>query len=386
MSLESRWMAELDRLRAAQRYRRLTPPAGIDFSSNDYLGYGRARGAGQGRGSPLACAAGSGRSGSASRLLRGHHPIWDEVESALARWHGAEAALVFSSGYSANEGLLSTVIEPDDWVASDQLNHASIIDGLRLSRAQRFVYRHNDLSHLETGLREASNRRGERFIVTESLFGMEADRAPLLEIAQLAKRYCAHLIVDEAHATGCFGPAGSGLVDAQGLREQALATVHTGGKALGVLGAYVAGSAVLKELLINRCRHLIFTTALPPVVGQWWLQTLTHVAGDHDARSRLHRAAKLFRTALHENGIESAGADYIVSLPLGDDASAIAAAQRLQDAGYDIRAIRPPTVPEGTARLRISIHADHDANLLQQLASDLSQLLHAPPSLAVSRP
>jgi 8-amino-7-oxononanoate synthase len=386
MSLESRWQAELEQLRAVGRYRQLSPPAGIDFSSNDYLGYGRARGASQGRDTPPACAEDSARSGTASRLLRGHRPIWDEVEATLAQWHGEDTALMFPSGYTANEGLLSTVIGPDDWVASDQFNHASIIDGLRLSRARRFIYRHNDLAQLENGLSEAAANWSERFIVTESLFGMEGDRAPLADVAQLAKRYGAHLIVDEAHATGCFGPAGSGLVDAAGLRRHVLATVHTGGKALGVLGAYVVGSATLKDLLVNRCRHVIFTTALPPVVGQWWLHMLTEIADDQGTRSRLHRAAKAFRAILREHGIEAGGTDYIVSLVLRDDARAVAAAQRLQEAGYDIRAIRPPTVPEGAARLRISIHADHERDLLRQLASDLAQIVHADRALAVSPP
>jgi 8-amino-7-oxononanoate synthase len=357
MSLERRWQGELDRLRAESRYRTLSPPTGIDFSSNDYLGYGKR---------PDLAAFGA-RSGTASRLLRGHHPVWDEVEKSLARWHSADAALVFPSGYTANEGLLGTLLEPGDWVASDQLNHASIIDGLRLGRAERFVYRHNDLDHLECGLRKAASA-GARFIVTESLFGMEGDRAPLARLAELASRYDAQLIVDEAHATGCFGPTGSGLVDAAGLRDQVLASVHTGGKALGVMGAYVVGSAMLKELLVNRCRHFIFTTALPPIVGRWWLQTLSTVAGDEPARRQLHGAARAFRGALSERGLAARGHDYIVPLILEEDARAVEAAHRLQEGGFDVRAIRPPTVPRGTARLRVSIHADHDADTLTRLA------------------
>ncbi len=205
------------------------------------------------------------------------------------------------------------------------------------------------------------------FIVTESLFGMEGDRAPLPALVELAARYGAHLIVDEAHATGCFGASGSGLVDASGLRGKVLATVHTGGKALGVHGAYVAGSAMLKELLVNRCRHLIFTTALPPIVGQWWLQALTQVAADEVGRGRLHSAAATLRRALADHGIVAGGSDYIVPLILGADDDAVAAARQLQDAGFDIRAIRPPTVPLGTARLRVSIHADHDTATLRRL-------------------
>jgi 8-amino-7-oxononanoate synthase len=363
MSLQSRWRSELERLRGEGRHRELTPSAGIDFSSNDYLGYGKR----------VWPAIDGARSGTASRLLRGHHAIWDEVELVLARWHGAAAALVFPSGYTANEGLLATVIEPDDWVASDQCNHASIIDGLRLSKAERFVYRHNDLDYLENGLRCAARR--ECFIVTESLFGMEGDLAPLAELAALAERYGAHLIVDEAHATGCFGATGSGLIDASGLRGRVLASVHTGGKALGVHGAYVVGSATLKELLVNRCRHLIFTTALPPVVGRWWLQALEHIAADDTSRTRLHGAAQVFRGLLAEHGIAARGDAYIVPLVVGVDARAVHAARLLQEAGFDLRAIRPPTVPPETARLRVGIHADHDAPTLRRLVQCLARVL-----------
>jgi 8-amino-7-oxononanoate synthase len=317
------------------------------------------------------------RSGLASRLLRGHHAIWDEVESALAAWHSAEAALVMTSGYVANEGLLSTVTEPDDWVASDALNHASLIDGVRLSRAERHIYRHQDFNHLESGLRAAAQRRDERrqlFIVTESLFGMDGDRTRLESIVALAERYGAHMIVDEAHATGCFGTTGSGLVDAAGLRSRVLATVHTGGKALGVPGAYICGSSSLGELLINRCRHLIFTTALPPAVGEWWLETIARVREDHVSRARLHESAAVLRSALAEFGVEALGNDHIVPIVIGSDVAAVRAAERLQALGYDIRAIRPPTVPQGTARLRIAVHADHDPAMLKRLALEVARI------------
>lgn len=365
MSLEARWQAQMDRLRQQGRVRQLSVPAGIDFSSNDYLGYGK-------RQWPLVDGQ---RSGGASRLLRGHHAVWEEVEAILAKWHGAEAALMFTSGYAANEGLLCTVVEPGDWVASDAYNHASIVDGLRLSKAERFVYRHNDLDHLEHGLRHATHAHSanrERFIVTESLFGMEGDRAPLSALAELATRHGAHLIVDEAHATGCFGATGGGLVDAAGLRHGVLATVHTGGKALGVAGAYVAGSAALRELLVNRCRHLIFTTALPPIVGQWWLQMLQRIATDAAVRAELHASARAFRETLAAHGIVAGGRDYIVPIVLGDDARAVQAAQQLQASGFDIRAIRPPTVADGTARIRIAIQADHDRDTLLRLAAALA--------------
>jgi 8-amino-7-oxononanoate synthase len=368
MKLTDRWSAVLDQLRRQGRYRELRFPGGVDLTSNDYLGYGGARASSAGPALP--------RSGMGSRLLRGHHPIWEEVEAALARWHRAEAALLMTSGYAANEGLLATVLTPDDWVASDQLNHASIIDGLKLAGAERFIYRHQDLDHLETGLRAASRgRTGQRelFVVTESLFGMDGDVTPLGPLVQLAGRYGAHVIVDEAHSTGCFGPAGSGCVDAAGLRGRVLATVHTGGKALGVCGAYVCGSARLRELLINRCRHFIFTTALPPTVGAWWLEALDRVQSDHAGRANLHQAAAVLRAELARHGVPVLGAHYIVPVVLGSDGRAVQVACRLREAGWDILAIRPPSVPPDTARLRISVHADHAPQTLVSVAAVVAE-------------
>lgn len=369
MDLFQRWQASLAELRARGRWRRLSAGCGVDFCSNDYLGFG----------AELAESRPSlPHSGLASRLLRGQHALWNDVESILARWHGTEAALVFTSGYVANEGLLATIVEPEDFLASDQRNHASIIDGARLGRGERFVFRHNDLNHLQDGLKTAARKRSQGrqlFVVTESLFGMDGDRSPLRDLAELCERHHAHLIVDEAHATGCFGPHGSGLVDEAGLRPRMLATVHTGGKALGVMGAYVCGSARLREILINRCRQFIFTTALPPAVAAWWLDMLPRVQAADDRRQQLHRAANYFRAALKERGLAATGNDYILPVPLGDDARAMRAAERLQQLGYDIRAIRPPSVPPGTARLRISIHADHTSALLDQVAGRVAEVV-----------
>ena len=371
MNLSDRWRIDLERLRADGRHRALSAAAGIDFSSNDYLGYSKL----PSRSADLS------RSGTASRLLCGHHPIWDEVEARLADWHGAESALMLTSGYVANEGLLSTVIEPGDLVFSDQCNHASIIDGLRLGRSEKVIFAHNDLHNLEAHLRQRqpSRRAGQAwFVVTESLFGMEGDTAPLRELARLAGLYEAYLIVDEAHATGCFGPAGSGLIDALGLRRQVLASVHTGGKALAIPGAYVVGSRQLKELLINRCRHFIYTTALPPALGSWWLDALERVRSDDPARAALRERTALFRRELDLHRIAAGGSGHIATIVLGTDAAAMDAARRLQQAGFDVRAIRPPTVPVNTARLRISIHADHAPHELSELANALTTLV--PPS------
>ena len=373
MNLFHRWSEALDTLRSQGRYRSFALPRGIDLTSNDYLGYAACGLAPNAK--PQAAL-----SGTSSRLLRGHHAIWEEVEDALAKWHGVESALMMTSGYAANEGLLATLCEPGDWVATDELNHACIIDGLRLARCRRFVFRHNDLNHLEEGLKSESAKRSvgrELFIVTESLFSMDGDRAPLKEIVELAERYGAQVIVDEAHSTGCFNANGSGCVDEADLRSRILASVHTGGKALGVPGAYIAGSKLLREYLINRCRHLIFTTALPPACGVWWNEMLPKVQADRAGRRALHENARLFRDELAKYGIAALGDQYVVPIVLGDDPRAVAAARALQEHGYDIRAIRPPSVPPGTSRLRVSVHADHSPEMLMQLAAEIARVLAA---------
>lgn len=381
MSLFTRWTEALDGLKAQGRFRALKPPHGTDFTSNDYLGYGGGRVPLSGGCLPpedVERATESLHSGLASRLLRGHHLVWDEVEAALAAWHGAESVLVMNSGFTANEGLISTVVEPGDWVASDELNHACIVEGLRVCRPRKFGFRHNDLNHLEEGLqKEAANRPAgrEMFVITESLFSMDGDRAPLPQIVELAEKYGAHVIVDEAHSTGCYGATGSGIVDELGLRSRVLATVHTGGKALGVTGAYVCGSGLLRDYLVNKCRHLIFTTALPPAVGGWWLDMLPRVKCDEVGRRELHANAGQFHAKLRAAGVPTIGDSYIVPVVLGDDPAAVRVATRLQELGYDIRAIRPPSVPQGTARLRISIHAEHTPELINQLAEHVAEAI-----------
>jgi 8-amino-7-oxononanoate synthase len=365
-TLSDRWTASLDGLRKLDRFRSFARPAGVDFTSNDYLGYGNGRLAAADTGASLP------RSGLSSRLLRGHHEIWEHVEAELAAWHGCETVLMMTSGYAANEGLISTLCEPGDWVATDELNHACIIDGLRLAKCRKFAFRHNDLNHLEDGLKAEAGRAEpgrERFVITEALFSMDGDRAPLREITDLAGRYGAHLIVDEAHSTGCYGGTGSGCVDAAGVRERVLASVHTGGKALGVPGAYIAGTRLLKDYLTNKCRHLIFTTALPAECGRWWLGMLPKVKADRVGREALHRVARLLREELAATGVPIPGTEYVVPVVLGDDGPAVRAAAQVRAAGFDVRAIRPPSVAPGTARVRVSVHADHTPDQLRTLAT-----------------
>ena len=379
-TLLNRWSATLDELRGQGRYRSFRLPVGLDFTSNDYLGYSTiSRDAESSERS-----AGANWSGTSSRLLRGHHAIWDEVESMLAEWHGAEAVLMMTSGYNANEGLIATIAEPGDWVAADELSHACIVDGLRLARPRKFLFRHNDLNHLEDGLKaEAAKRPADRemFIVTESLFSMDGDTAPLAEIVELAERYGAHVVVDEAHSTGCFGPRGSGLVDqplaGSRLRDRVLASIHTGGKALGLHGAYICGSKLLKEYLINRCRHLIFTTALPAAIGAWWRERIPLLQADDASRTLLHLNAAIFRSRLAEYGIAPPGSHFVVPVIVGQDEPAVRAARLLQEWGYDVRAIRPPSVPQGTCRLRISVHANHDPLVLIELADCIASAVQS---------
>jgi len=375
MTLRSRWSDALATLKTQGRYRSFALPKGIDLTSNDYLGYGNGRTV---PGFPECNTTSNSlpRTGMASRLLRGHHVLWERVEEQLAQLHGCEAVLMMTSGFTANEGLISTLCEPADWVAGDELNHACILDGLRLARCRRFTFRHNDLNHLEEGLKNEAAKRTdgrEMFVITEALFSMDGDRSPLKEIVNLAERYEAHVIVDEAHSTGCYGPRGSGCVDEAGARSRVLATVHTGGKALGVQGAYIAGSQLLKEYLINRCRHLIFTTAMPAACAAWWLDMLPRVQADNDGRRDLLRAAHFLRSELEKQGITALGSEYVVPIVLGDDARAVTAARALQEEGYDIRAIRPPSVPPGTSRLRISVHADHEIRMLLELAKTIGK-------------
>ncbi|MGH9592101.1 MAG: aminotransferase class I/II-fold pyridoxal phosphate-dependent enzyme, partial [Bryobacteraceae bacterium] len=262
MNTKQRIRAELDDLESRGQLRELKMTRGVDFSSNDYLGLA---------GDPrlklavLEAVGSSSRiSSTGSRLLSGHDEAWTNLESDFARWIGAEASLYFTSGYAANLGLLSTILRPEDVVFSDSANHASLIDGMRLTKSRRVVFPHLDLNALEGELRWSASGSGSRFIVVESIFSMNGDTAPLRELAALAMRYKAELIVDEAHATGVCGPQGRGRIAEEGLAGRVFATVHTCGKALAAAGAFVCGSELLRKLLINRARSFVFNTAFPP--------------------------------------------------------------------------------------------------------------------------
>jgi 8-amino-7-oxononanoate synthase len=306
----------------------------------------------------------------ASRLISGSMRIHEALEERLAAFKGTAAALLFASGYHANLGVISSLIGPGDIVFSDALNHASLIDGCRLSRATIAVYPHRDVGALEHQLRRTTARR--RLIVTDSVFSMDGDAAPLADICAVAARYGAMVMVDEAHATGVIGPRGAGLVDTLGLQDQVTVQMGTLGKALGAFGAFVAGSRGLIEFLINHARTFIFTTALPPPVVAAAAAALEVIAREPGRIAALHRNAARLRAGLHQLGFAPLGdADSpIVPVVVGEADTAMAASAALLEHGVFAHGIRPPSVPAGTARIRATVMATHSvADLDQALAA-----------------
>ncbi len=356
MHIEERLRGELAELESRAQLRHLETPRGIDFSSNDYLGL--ATDARMKRPALAALEAAPRVASTGSRLLAGQDDAWTALEKNFACWIGSEAALFFNSGYTANIGLLSAVLRAEDVVFSDAANHASLIDGLRLARARRVIFPHLDLPGLEDALSTHRHGPGMRFIVTESIFSMDGTRAPLADLANLAARFNAELIVDEAHSTGVCGPAGRGSVAEAGLAGRVFATVHTCGKALASAGAFVCGSESLRRLLINRARTFIFTTALPPYFAAQVAAGMQLAAAADSERGRLLQFGAVFRDALQHQGFHIAGSSsHIVPIILGPNDLALETASRLQRRGYSVRAIRPPTVAPDTARLRLSLTA-----------------------------
>lgn len=369
----ARLAGEMDRLDAQSQTRKLALPSGIDLMSNDYLGLSRhpkLREAVR-----LALEAGEAMASGGSRLLSGNARIWEDLEEEFAAFAGGEAALFFGSGYAANTGLLSSLLRSGDVVFSDSSNHASLIDGIRLSRARKIIFPHLDLNFLEDHLRQEPGKAGEKFIVVESVFSMEGDRAPLPELARLADAYGAAFIVDEAHAAGVFGPEGRGLIAEAALSGAALARVFPCGKALACCGAFVVGSAALKNFLVNRARPFIFSTALPPYLARQ-IHTALALAREAEAqRACLRRLALTLRTRLQESGLNTGSTDtHIVPVILGTNDLALEAAQNLGRAGFAIRAIRPPTVPPGTSRLRISLNASLSMETIERVTHVLSSM------------
>jgi 8-amino-7-oxononanoate synthase len=299
-----------------------------------------------------------GTSAGASRLISGSMSIHAELESRLAQFKETEAALLFGSGYLANTGAIAALARRGEVVFSDELNHASIIDGCRLAGAETFVYRHANTEHLAWGLRRSAGRA--TLIVTDGVFSMDGDIAPLPELADLAQRHRCRLLVDEAHATGCIGPGGRGSVAAAGLTDEVDVIVGTLGKALGGYGAYVCGSAELMDFLVNSARPFIFSTAPPPPLVAAAQAAIELLLEHPDRVERLQANAAALRDGLRSEGLEPIGADtQIVPLVIGDADDAVALCERLLAGGVFAQAIRPPTVPPGTCRLRLTTMATH---------------------------
>jgi 8-amino-7-oxononanoate synthase len=295
----------------------------------------------------------------ASRLISGTMELHAALEGRLARFKGTEAALVFSSGYHANTGVIPALVGPEDTVWSDELNHASIIDACRLSSASARVFRHRDMAHLDELLASAPPG-GHRLIVTESVFSMDGDVAPLREIVALARRYGAWVMVDEAHATGVFGSTGAGVVEELGLQGAVEVQMGTLGKALGSFGAFVAGSRVLIRWLLNRARSFVYTTALPPPVLAASLAALRIILNEPERRQRLWQNAAFLKRGLVHLGYRLAEtASPILPVLIGDEEKTMALSAALVRRGVFAQGIRPPTVPEGTARLRVAPMATH---------------------------
>ncbi|MGF9713290.1 8-amino-7-oxononanoate synthase [Paenibacillus sp. JMULE4] len=362
------WMhTELESLKERAQFRSLvdSEPQGqgwllrdgrrmLNLASNDYLGLQQRSGI-----------ADAWMGAAASRLIVGNNPVYRRFEEEFARFKGTESCLLFSSGYMANVGVIPSLMGRHDVVFSDRLNHASIVDGIVLSRAEHVRYRHRDLDHLETLLRKADTG-SKKLIVTDSIFSMDGSIAPLRELVELKDRYGAMLMVDEAHSGGLYGEQGQGLVHELGLTERVEIQMGTFSKAYGGYGAYIAGDEVLKQYLVNKARSFIYTTALPPAVIESvrlnWLQARK----EEWRRKELSRKAVWFREALRQRGFDTGESEsHIVPLLLGSNERTVRFSEKLQQAGIAAVAIRPPTVPEGTARIRFTLMATHRDEDLQ---------------------
>ena len=371
-------MAErLDELRDRGLHRRLRliggpqgPRVTLDgkqvllLCSNDYLGLANHP---KVRGAAAEAAMRWGAGAGASRLISGNMQPHSRLEKRLAAFKGYESALLFGSGYLANTGTIAALAGDGEVVFSDELNHASIIDGCRLSRAETFVYRHGDAEHLAWGLCRAGGRAA--LIVTDGVFSMDGDVAPLAELSALAKQHGCRLMVDEAHATGAIGPGGRGSVAAAGLSGEVDVVMGTLGKALGSYGAYVCANRETTDYLLNTARSFVFSTALPPSVAAAGLAALELLECQPERVERLAVNARTLRDALADEGLEVDGTEtQIVPLPVGDAGTAMDLCERILERGVFAQGIRPPTVPEGSSRLRFTVMSTHRREELERAA------------------
>ncbi|GAB4136736.1 MAG: 8-amino-7-oxononanoate synthase [Thermogutta sp.] len=340
----------------------------MNFGSNDYLGL-----AGDSRlvDAVRRAMVEEGFGGGASPLICGRSSLHDALESALARFEGTEAAIVFSSGYSANSGTIAALVGPGDAVYTDEKNHASIWDGCRLSRADVKVYRHGDADHL-AALLAKPHRHRRRLIVTDTVFSMDGDLAPLSQLAEVASQFGTMLMADEAHATGVFGELGRGLCEAYGVEDRVPIRVGTLSKALGGVGGFTAGCRLLTSWLFQRARSYVFSTAFPAALCAAAMTALDIVRAEPHARRKLLERAETVRDVLRGQGWNvGRSQSQIIPIIVGDARTAMELSAALWDAGFFVPAIRPPTVPKGEACLRLSlttVHEDGDvARFLQSL-------------------
>ncbi|HEX8103843.1 MAG TPA: 8-amino-7-oxononanoate synthase [Solirubrobacteraceae bacterium] len=313
-----------------------------------------------------------GAGAGSSRLVSGNMSLHERLEAKLAAFKGTEAALLFGSGYLANTGLVPALARRGEVVFSDALNHASIIDGCRLAGAETFVYEHGDVDHLAWGLRRAEGRGA--LIVTDGVFSMDGDVAPLAEIVALAREFGVRVMVDDAHGTGAVGPGGRGAVAEAGLEGEIDVLVGTLGKALGAYGAFVCCSATMRRFLVNSARSLIFSTGLPPAAAAAALAALELLAEQPGRVEKLQANARVLRDELAREGFEVAGSTtQIVPLVIGPADLAVRVAAEALEGGVFAQAIRPPTVPEGTSRLRLTVMASHGRGELREAARTLGR-------------
>ncbi|MFC1566517.1 8-amino-7-oxononanoate synthase [bacterium] len=339
-----------------------------DFSSNDYLGLAT---------HPKIIQASSyaaqniGTGARASRLLSGSLELHHKLEEKAAEFKQKPAALIFNSGYQANVGIISAIFNKEDVIFADKLCHASIIDGIKLSGSKLFRYRHNDSEHLEILLKKERAKYKEALIITESVFSMDGDIAPLTDIAFLKNKYNAFFIVDEAHATGIYGKNGSGIIEEQKLIDQVDIIIGTFGKALGSFGGYAACSKDIRDFLINSARSFIYSTALPPSTISANIASLDIIKTEPKLRQTLLENVSFFRSLLKNIPYETIGITQIVPIIIGQNKKTINLSSHLQDQGYWALPIRPPTVPENKARLRFSITTCHTKETLKKLTEVL---------------
>ena len=368
------YRAQLDALETAGRKRRLSVPAGRDFSSNDYLGLSRCPYLRQVAQNAIADGIAHGSGG--SRLLGGNHPEHEALERFAASHYGAESSLFFGSGFAANVALFATLPQTGDLVLHDEYVHASVHDGMKLGRAESRSFRHNDCDAVEREIRawRAAGGSGTVWIAAESLYSMDGDRAPLADLVRITDIHDAILVIDEAHAVGVYGNGGIGLSGDLGHRENVI-ILRTFGKALGGEGGLLTMASILREFFINRARPFIFSTAPSPLTAHLAHHAIAHVADTPSLQAGLASHIALARDCFAGLSLGDHQDSQIFPVIIGEDRVAVDVAARLQGQGFDVRAIRPPTVPAGTARLRISLTLNVTEADIRSLATTLHDAL-----------